>query len=291
MTEHAVLPTQPAAIIDAKSMRPSLATELGYQLHIAHTEPADSIIRQEAAQFIKDFNAVVEFFRPETPAGWYLREIRLYATGLARGISSRRAIRERKLHAAEEQWNLMRSQIVSNEHWSGVMRGAWQILLLGGFVFVVIRVITQQLLGMPGFAEHAAKNVSMASLTTTLGICLLNSYYKAWSTKRAIERLGREYRDRIAHAEYDYTTSARIEYALCAEQASAAWTEFTGERPPMETVAFNKLIQGLISRREYVRGLESGKPIFIVRAARIFARQLTRKRNGRPAADDLEIVD
>ena len=132
------------------------------------------------------------------------------------------------MRIAHEQWEVMRTQIVSQEQWSGVMRGAWQIVLLGGFVFVVLRLMAQAFLGVSVLGQHTgSKDLNVASLATTLGVCLFGSFLKAYTTRKRIDKLGRAYNEQISRAEKEYVASARIEYEICALQSVEAWRTFT----------------------------------------------------------------
>lgn len=270
--------------IQARDIPPSYATELGYLMYLEDNAPAHSEVRTQAGRVIRDFGKITERFNPETPEALYLLKMWTYATALARGISSRRAVRDERMRAAQRQWDLTRSQIASQEHWSNLMRGAWQVLLLGGLAFILLRFAAQKILGASGIAGVPGSNdVTTASLATTMAICLLNSYYKAWYTRRRIDKLGEGFDEQVSRAEREYVASARIEYNLCAAQSSEAWVVLTGEKPPEETHAFNVMIQGLVAEDQYGRDSGRGRKgtiiVRTVRTVRTMIRQVRLSRN------------
>ncbi len=276
----------PKEKIRAEDIPPTFTTELGYAMYVADNSPHESEIRAQARQVIREFDELARQFARDTPEGLYVFLVRTYATALGRSLTARRRTKDRRMDAAQQQWDIMRSQIASQAHWAGLLNGAWQIMLLGGFAFIAVRFAAQKLLGVSGIAEHIGNHdVTTASLATTMAVCLIGSYFKSWSTKNRINKLRRRYDGQITGADREYKAQAKIEYDLCSTQSAAAWLALTHrEELPKQTRAFNTMIQGLVAEQQYGAEEKNKKQTIVIRTVRtvrtIIRHARIRQRNG-----------
>ena len=226
------------------SITPDVAIEWGFNLYLADCTPGYSEANRAARRALEEFEDVAEAFAEQPQERLYLVKLRMAATSFARGIGRRKETLATRLSAAVERKRRCVAKIAQTERMGGIARGALQLLMLGGFSYVVTRLILE----IPGLGlDRDQVDPRYASFAMALGSALIGSFIKAWWMGRRILAVFQEYDLEVREAEREYTVSVIKEYELAAQVSYNAWSCLTGEAPPV-TPAFRNLLMSVMGR-------------------------------------------
>lgn len=219
-------------------IQPETAIDIGYNLYLCDmcTDPA---LAKSAKSAINQFNKIAATAGETSPEGMYYVKLRMAANSLARGISRRKQTLRDKLQAAHQRKEDMVRRISQTEHFVGILRGGFQLLLLGGMTYA----ITTAVFGMTGLElESTGMQAKSAAIASALGIALIGSFMNARFMARRILQIFAQYDAAVTTAQKAYARSVIKEYRLAVETANQAWRELTGSDPPATPGLENLLI-------------------------------------------------
>ncbi|MDZ4833992.1 MAG: hypothetical protein SGJ27_09470 [Candidatus Melainabacteria bacterium] len=224
------------------AITPNMAIEWGYNLYVIQVLPETSETRRSAMKAVQELEDLVDSFSPGSPERIYLTTLRMAAISFGQGVERRKGSRATALASAVEEKEDALDRITRDTRRGGLLAGGWKILLLGGFVFFLVRAV---------FGIHIAdeetrgKDVHYVSMSTALGIALIGAYIKGWFTDRKMRRIFREYDIKVKETNESYAEEVVCEYRLAAQTADMAWHCLTDVPAPM-TKAFESLLLGVI---------------------------------------------
>lgn len=224
------------------AITPNMAIEWGYNLYVIQVLKETSETRRSALKAVKELETLVDSFDPASRERIYLTTLRMAAISFAQGVERRKSQRATELASAMEEKEDALDRNTRDTRRGGLLSGGWKILLLGGFIFFLVRAI----FGIHVVNEQAhGTDVHYVSMSTALGIALIGAYVKAWFTDRKMRRIFREYDTKVKTANESYAEEVVSEYRFAAQTADMAWQCLTDVPAPM-TKAFEMLLLGVI---------------------------------------------
>lgn len=243
--------------VRARDIGPELAIEVGYNLYLLDACSEGSALRKSAETAVQQFNRIAEAFLGGTQEGLYIQKLRMAANSLARGIARRKQILKKREGAAEQKKTDMVVKIAQTEKLAGILRGGFQLLLLGGFGYALVKAF----FAIPALAASVeGLEEQFASLASALGVALIGSFFKSWFMTRRILKVFKSYENAITGANEEYAQSVLKEYKFAAEEANLAFKQLTGEDPPV-TEGFQNLLIGIIGGENEREGDHVRQPI------------------------------
>lgn len=224
------------------AITPNMAIEWGYNLYVIQVLPDTSETRRSALKAVQELEDLVDSFAPGSRERIYLTTLRMAAISFAQGVERRKSSRASELGSAMEEKEDALDRNTRDTRRGGLLSGGWKILLLGGFVFFLVRAI----FGIHVVNEQAhGTDVHYVSMSTALGIALIGAYVKAWFTDRKMRRIFTEYDTKVKNANERYAEEVVTEYRFAAQTADMAWQCLT-DVPAPKTKAFEMLLLGVI---------------------------------------------
>jgi|GEM_PF-2337932 hypothetical protein len=224
------------------SISPNLAIEWGYNLYLAEVLEQNSETRISAVKAVREIEQLVETFAQGTRERLYLTTLRLAANSFAQGVERRKRSRIDSIDSAKQAKDDGLKRCTRDTRRGGLLSGGFKLLIMGGFIFSLVRVV----FGLPAVSQHnAGIDVHYVSVCTALGIALIGAYIKAWWTDRKMVSLFKEYDEKVTKANETYADEVVNEYRFAAQTAETAWHQLTDAPAPM-TKAFEALLLGVI---------------------------------------------
>lgn len=235
--------------ISARDISPIIAIEAGYNLYLAEQSAPDSVIQQSAQVAVNNFHLLLEQFDPVSPEGIYCLQLRMASNSLARGIERRKRMQNDMHRAAVEEKDTAIRKFAQTESWFGILKGAIQILSLGGFGYALVHAIFE----IPKLTEHTqGMREDFAAATTALGIALIGSFFKAKFITRRLFKAFDKYDQAKHRANNEYSQTVRSEYLFAAETANNAWQNYTGEPSPLPVEIHNLMLRNMGAGEEEI---------------------------------------
>lgn len=224
------------------SISPNLAIEWGYNLYLAEVLEPTSETRMSAVKAVREIEALIETFPEGSRERLYLTTLRLAANSFAQGVERRKRSRIDALDSAKQAKESGIKRCTRDTRRGGLLSGGFKLILMGGFIFSVVRVIA----GLPSVSQaNVGVDAHYVSICTALGIALIGAYIKAWWTDRKLVSIFREYDRKVESANEKYADEVVNEYRFAAQTAETAWHRLTDAPVPM-TKAFEALLLGVI---------------------------------------------
>ncbi len=236
------LPTQEGLDQRILAITPNMAIEWGYNLYVIQVLPETSETRRSALKAVKELEDLVDSFSAGSRERIYLTTLRMAAISFAQGVERRKSSRATDLASAVEEKEEAIMRNTRDTRRGGLLAGGFKILLLGGFVFALVRAI----FGIHEISEQShGADARYVSISTAFGIALIGAYVKGWFTGRRITAIFREYDAKVQKANESYAEEVVTEYRFAAQTAEMAWHCLTDVPAPM-TKAFEMLLLGVI---------------------------------------------
>ncbi len=221
---------------------PNMAIEWGYSLYLVSALEPTSETRASALKAVQELEAMADTFPVGGRERWYMNNLRVAANSFAQGVERRKKSRHDSLEAAREEKDSALRRNTRDTRRGGLLQAGFKILLIGGFIFLMARII----FGLPQVqAKTEGADMHYLSLATTLSIALIGAYAKGWWTDRKMVALFKTYDSKVEKANEKYANDVVAEYQLAAETAEGAWRGLTDRRAPV-TKAFEQLLLGVI---------------------------------------------
>lgn len=226
---------------------PNIAIELGFDQYIRDSR-GESAIRDGAARTLEEFERFADSFPHGSKERMYLTTLRMAAASIASGIARRKKMLAERMKEAEEEQDLFLRGFTRGARLGGFMMGALKLLLVGGFMFYLVRGLAPVVVHDPAGAAEAAHHADSQymSLATAFGTTLIVSTIKEFWQGFRLQRSRKRYKAEMKKANDWYQDEVSREYRLAAETANIAWLQLTGSAPPM-TRAFECLLAGVLS--------------------------------------------
>lgn len=233
-----------------KHLDPALVISYGFNQYLAdHSK--DSILRESARAVCEHVRKLFKHLLATTTEReqLFVTQIWAAANDLAKGIAGRKNDREAHLAAAKLKWEQEVKRNAQTEKFSGILKGGFQLLLLGGVSYLIAWLIFGSAKISDGrLAEHREN----ASLALALGSALIGSFWKAWSIGRAMRRIFHEYDEECEKAQSIYCQGAIAAYRLAAETAAFEYSKLFNCKPVVSQ-AIDNLLMHLLGSDNIVR--------------------------------------
>lgn len=224
------------------SISPNVAIEWGYNLYIAQVLPETSETRRSAVKALRELEDLVDSFQSASRERLYLTTLRMAANSFAQGVERRKRSRADDLETARQEKEEAIKRCTRDTRRGGLLSAGFKLLLLGGFVFLLAKVV----LNLPTVQARAESADShYLSVCSALAFALIGAYIKAWFTDRKMVALFRAYDQKVKDANERYAEEVVTEYRFAAQTAETAWHRLTDSPAPM-TRAFESLLLGVI---------------------------------------------
>ncbi len=243
-TAPSVSPNAQVEPIDQRvlSVSPNVAIEWGYNLYLAEVLDENSETRLSAVRAVHELEDLVNSFARGSRERLYLTTLRLAANSFAQGVERRKRSRADTLESAKQEKEEAIKRCTRDTRRGGLLSGGFKILLMGGFIFLLVRAVFD----LPSVERQTAgADLQYISTCTALGIALIGAYIKAWFTDRKMVALFKQYDNKVQAANDRYADEVVTEYRFAAETAETAWHRLTDSPAPM-TKAFEALLIGVI---------------------------------------------
>jgi hypothetical protein len=230
---------------------PNIAIELGFDQYLRDSR-GDSAIRDGATRTLEEFEKFVESFPHGSAERMYLTTLRMAAASIASGIARRKKMLAERLKEAEEEQDLFLRGFTRGARLGGFMIGALKLILVGGFMYYLVRGLAPAVVHEPALAAGATDTAARhadsqyMSLATAFGTTLIVSTIKEFWQGFRLQRSRKKYKAEVKKANDWYQDEVSREYRLAAETANIAWLQLTGNPPPM-TRAFECLLAGVLT--------------------------------------------
>lgn len=162
-------------------------------------------------------------FAPESPEGVYISKGLMAALSFASGLhSTKRHLDDRRQKAQERRVLETQRQVLVSTKW-GLLRGAVQLFVIGGFFFAVSKILTTLFPPREGLSDL------WLSLATSFGAVLAGIAWLSSTMGKSLQDIDREYRIAVDNAELKQAEGHLFHLELALTVAKRAWQTLTNE--------------------------------------------------------------
>jgi hypothetical protein len=218
---------------------PRAVLDAAYCYYLVDTWPADkpqtATIRM-AFSVVADFERLCQSFCDSGLEASYLFTVKQIMVSLSRGLARGKQTLTARVESAHKECQERLAAISKSTQQSGFWQGSKQMLLFGGFGFVLVRAL------IPWLDLPSNSQPNFLSAAAGLGLALLMFYIKAKLTDWEVTRVFAYHQYLHWFANQEYGIGAKTEYQRAEHAARAAWKQLTGREAP-RSPGFDALIE------------------------------------------------